>query len=121
MARSPSSRWPWALRLGRLKGPTVDSNRAAVEGKGWNSPTSQAPPTPPFLNPGAPPRCLLHPRLPLRLRERQAMVDLRPLALRHQHFRKALECLDGRGRIFLRDVCEDGPIQPLCIDLPRDP
>src|SRR5437867_2305650 len=43
MARSPRSRWP--LRTGRLKGPTLDSNSAAVEGKVWNNPTSPASPT----------------------------------------------------------------------------
>jgi hypothetical protein len=47
------------------------------------------------------------------------MVDLRPLALGNQHFRKALERLDGRGRVLLSDVREDCPIQPLCVRLVR--
>src|SRR5213594_3095448 len=89
MARSPRSRWP--LRTGRLKGPTVDSNIAAVV-------------VPEF-------------RLHFCLRERQAVVDFRALGLGKQHIGEALEGLDGRDRILFGDVRENRAIQPLRIGL----
>jgi hypothetical protein len=56
-------------------------------------------------------------RLHFRLRQRETMVDFRALGLREQHFREALERLDGRDRILLGDVRENRAIQSLLIDL----
>jgi len=92
-----------------LKGPTVDSNSAAVEGRVWYKPDLA----------GAADGVVLELRLHFRLRERQAMSIFVRSLLREQHFRKALECLDRRDGILFGDVREDRFIQTLRIDLAR--